>query len=370
MRNARLQAQDLSRTNEFVSTLLSKEDLKDLEKQEAAEAQKLAQPLTNGTGMLRTDAKPRFSDPPAPPPQQPLPEKPDISASKRGDRPKSGPPNASPIRQDNLSQIIQLTEALNNAKRDIDLQTARMRELETMLEKEKEAREVAEGVARRLEESAALQMNGTAPENVEKAVSEPEEKNTQPEDAKDQPAVAAAGLKDVDDAGSQTRFDDMAIEVIDLKDQLLQWQKRCEVAEMERDRDRKSLEEMVIYIREEEQRKQAAAEKNSDSTSRPKATTLQNEESTDDETAAKPSTKSIGKLDVREASSSDGLDGSPTLSRANTIKPMNTHRGSTLQDQRLQASLPYASMMGVVLIGIGMMAYINGWQSRPPSVER
>jgi hypothetical protein len=32
------------------------------------------------------------------------------------------------------------------------------------------------------------------------------------------------------------------------------------------------------------------------------------------------------------------------------------------QDPLLAQGLPYASMVGVVLIGMGLMAYINGWQ--------
>jgi hypothetical protein len=137
MRNARLQAQDLNRTNSFVNTLLSKNDVKDLEKPEAPEAPK---PHLNGGIPFRPDPKTRFSEPPAPPPQQPLPEKPNVPGLKRGptERPKSGPPEAtSPVRQENMSQIVQLTEALNNAKRDMDTQTARMRELEDMLQKER-----------------------------------------------------------------------------------------------------------------------------------------------------------------------------------------------------------------------------------------
>ena len=111
------------------------------------------------------------TDPPAPPPQQPLPEKPDVPGLKRGagDRPKSGPTLSSPIRQDNASQILQLTEALNNAKRDIDTQTARMRELEAMLDREREARALAEELAMRLEESAKSQANGPSAPSADTA---------------------------------------------------------------------------------------------------------------------------------------------------------------------------------------------------------
>lgn len=374
MRNARLQAQDLSRTNQFVTTLLSKDDLKDLEKQEAPEPPKLSQQMVNGNGVARVEHKARFSDPPAPPPQQPLPEKPDVPAMKRGgERPKSGPPNASPIRQDNLSQIIQLTEALNNAKRDIDLQTARMRELESMLQKEREAREVAEDLARRLEESATTQVNGfikTDGPETEQHPSDTAKSIDTVEAAESNPSLPSA-TETADQAASelQSRIDGMECQVVELKEQLLQWQQRCEIAESERDADRKSLEVMVIQLREEEARRVEAQEV-AQAKTRPPLQERSSDELTDDDSPLGLSAKSVKKLDAELSSSSDGLEGSPTLSRANTIKPLNPQRGASSQDQRLQASLPYASMLGVVLIGMGMMAYINGWQAPPPRVER
>jgi len=37
-------------------------------------------------------------------------------------------------------------------------------------------------------------------------------------------------------------------------------------------------------------------------------------------------------------------------------------------DALLYNTTPYASMIGVVLIGMGLMAYLNGWQQ--PKVDR
>src|SRR6266566_5815157 len=108
MRTARLQSQDLALTQQFLNALLSKDDIKNEQKHEGADPAKPH--VVNGNGLsFRSDPKARFSDPPAPPPQQPLPEKPDVArphgadvpALKRGsaERPKSLPSNASPIRQ-------------------------------------------------------------------------------------------------------------------------------------------------------------------------------------------------------------------------------------------------------------------------------
>ncbi len=80
MRIARLQTNELGRTDNFFGSLLSKDDIKEVEKLAVVEAPKA--PVVNGAALpFRNDVKPRFSDPPAPPPQQPLPEKPDVARS-------------------------------------------------------------------------------------------------------------------------------------------------------------------------------------------------------------------------------------------------------------------------------------------------
>ncbi|KAF5132897.1 putative protein C3H7.13 [Metarhizium anisopliae] len=384
MRNARLQAQDLSRTNQFVNTLLTKEDVKDLEKPEVPEPakQQQSQPSVNGGIPFRSDPKTRFSEPPAPPPQQPLPEKPDVPSLKRGptERPKSGPPNSVAARQENMNQIIQLTEALNNAKRDIDTQTARMRELEEMLQKEREARELAEELAKRLEASTNLQMNGSvlSPADVtmtdisesaqEQEVEESgDSRSAAPEETEPQKNDTSA--EEVT-ASLQSRIDNMDEQMNDMREQLEQWKHRCETAESERDESRKSLAEMVVQLRAEEA-KRIAAEERRRSRSRSRATeskadvTEQEAPATAPPDPEKPD-KTIAATNTSKTDTEDG----PTLSRANTITPLSSQRGFASRDQSLQAGLPYASMLGVVLLGMGLMAYINGWQSPPPRIEQ
>ncbi|UKZ56775.1 hypothetical protein TrVGV298_010616 [Trichoderma virens] len=361
MRSAKLQAQDLNRTNQFINTLLSKDDLKDVEK--------IRSP--------RTTKAPDY-DPPAPPPQQPLPEKPDVPSLKRGslERPKSDSANSSPIRQENLSQIIQLTEALNNAKRDIDTQTARMRELEMMLQKEREARELAEELARRLEESA----NNTQVNGVE-SHEEPGEaqKSTQVVDDADETRTVLPEAEEVSQADKvaqetaaalQSRIDTMDEQMRELRMQMEEWRSRCEAAETERDSGRKTLEEMVIQLREEETKRVAAEERR-----RSRSRTLRNERDGEAQDVVASATPEVAKLALKQErsltnSSQDSAD-APTLSRANTITPQTSPRGGPLNSQHLRAGIPYASMIGVVLLGMGLMAYMNGWQSSPSqAVER
>lgn len=374
MRSARLQAQDLGRTNQFVNTLLSRNDIKDMEKSDIPEPAK-AQHMVNGNGLpYRHDTKARFSEPPAPPPQQPLPEKPDTPALKRlpNDRPKSVPANTSPVRQENLSQIIQLTEALNNAKRDIDTQTARMRELENMLQKEREARELAEDLAKRLEESASSQLNGAAVPSATTIATEPthygtEEDSTSEDDATViEPEVPADTEPSKETAiALQLRIDTMEDQMVTLREQMEMWKSRCEEAESAREADRKTLAEMVVQLRAEEARR---ASRERRSRSRRRAT--EGKENTTERESLSSTTSSDALVPQADGSgSSDDTMDQPTLSRTNTITPYSINQGNRPR-QHLEASIPYASALGVVLVGMGLMAYINGWQGPPSPAER
>ncbi|KAG8166564.1 hypothetical protein KVR01_002253 [Diaporthe batatas] len=382
MRNARQQAQDLSRTSKFLDALLSNEDVKNQEKPEVPEPPK--PPVVNGNAhSFRSDGKTRFSDPPAPPPQQPLPEKPDVARSqgdvpslKRAttERPKSGPSSASPIRQDNLSQIIQLTEALNSAKREIDTQTSKMRDLEDMLQRERQAREAAEELAKRLEDDAHSRMNGLSKPQIEdptlaEAFEPPSERsgegNAQTEEIQ-KTTQREAGEDRTDSLQSQ--IDNMLSEMKGLREQVDNYKKQAEQATSERDADRKTLAEMVQQIRQRDEeaaalKAAARARTRSRSNGRDRSATV---------TAREPSRgRSVANRGDGEATSlpstdEDALDDKPTLSRANTITPTpRSPSKRAVSDQALLDSIPYASMMGVVLLGMGLMAYINGWQPQP-----
>lgn len=376
MRSAKLQSQDLNRTNAFINTLLSKDDVKDLDKNDGLEPPK-PPPMINGNVLpFRADAKTRFSDPPAPPPQQPLPEKPAAGSMKRGaERPSPGATGASPIRQENTSQVKELIEALNIAKRDFDSQSVRMRELENMLQKEREARELAEDLARRLEENANVHMNGNAkssePASDETTLETPSAKADEPT-----PAVTEAPQPEDDSAAEtatqlQTRIDHMEGQMKEMTESLREWQERCKVAEAERDDDRKTLAEMVIQLRAEEARRSATKEKSRSRSRKGRAEDLKSESI---ESTSPTNPNSIQHVPAK--TQSDGAasedettqDATPAPSEAKTA--VNLRRSGPSSEQHLQAGLPYASMVGVVLIGMGLMAYINGWQPQPARLDQ
>ncbi|WYZ39505.1 hypothetical protein EsH8_III_001419 [Colletotrichum jinshuiense] len=386
MRSARLQSQDLSRTGQFIHALLSKDDVKDLEKPEGAEP---VRQLPNGNALpFRTDAKTRFSDPPAPPPQQPLPEKPDVPSLKRGttERPKThstASNNTSPVGRDNLHQIIQLTEALNNAKKDMDNQTARIRDLEDMLRKEREARELAEDMAKILEDSTVSKDTNGAPKehDTEALLAEAFEPPREGPDAQDvemtdaEPIAKEPTPESTEDIAArfQSKIDLMVSEMGDLKQQMEAWKQRCEKAETERDADRKTLAEMVLQLRRDEEARQAAAAAAA-AAEKPRSQSRgrrgRKQVPADKTTSVVQTDGSADLAPAAEQTESTAEDPSdkPTLSRANTITPLTTTvPGKLAKDQALMAGVPYASMLSVVIIGMGLMAYINGWQPEPTS---
>lgn len=426
--------------------------------------------MVNGNNSLsfRADPKARFSDPPAPPPQQPLPEKPDVPSLKRGstERPKSGAAsNTSPIRPDVMGQVLQLTDALNTAKREIVTQHSRMRELEDKLHREQEARRYAEELSQQIEmqssifapamaaaDSAAAAAAAAVAPRMNGAAKSPgggrdreHNRDLTLEEAFEPPLTTAATTSssldakddddDIDDeekdssadAAFRARIDSMMTEMEGMKRQLKAFQERAEKAEAERDADRETLADMVQRIRrrDEDDAKlaaeaeaaaaataaaaavaaAAATSRSASSTTKaattPTTTTPLPGSATGDsasrsrnstttakgDAASTESSATASGHDVNSAASArsrlqkqqqqkpgDGLDDDDdlfdaSLSRSNTITPASLTNKVT-HDPTVLHGIPYASMVGVVLIGMGLMAYLNGWQPSPGRLDR
>ncbi|RMZ81244.1 hypothetical protein DV737_g2543, partial [Chaetothyriales sp. CBS 132003] len=194
----------------------------------------------------RTDHLTRFAEPPAPPPQQPLPEKPDGGA-------KTSPNN---------SQMLQLIDALSVAKKELDSQATRVKQLEDMLKEERSARAHAEERARCLEHASVARPVG----QVEQAVD-------------------ASSASPADEHDTAQRLDATLADMQRMKAEVDGWKRRADAAEV-------PLEHVVTTV-------------------------LRKDEN-----------------------------------------------GEVL------VSAPYVSMLGVVLIGVGLMAYLNSWQKTDRQEDR
>jgi hypothetical protein len=377
MKTARLQTNDLGRADHFLGAILSKEDIRETEKPPVVEPTKALQ-VNGGSLAFRGDAKPRFSDPPAPPPQQPLPEKPDVARSHNFDpsspsslkrtnteRPRSVP-NVSPIRQEPSSQIITLVEALASAKKEIDTQSARMRDLEEMLQKERQARELAEELAKRLESQSGLQTNGESEHKgegfiIEEAFEPPYDpvQNKELERAESEPKQKDVEMRTSSDPTLlEQRLETMLVDMQELRDQMESFKHRAETAETERDSDRKTLAEMVETIRSDElARKSSSTERGRSPAHHLLTKGLLDGTADELNTTVAPLSRKVGLVNGHVKNGGSERPAAGTLSR---------HPGG--HDPLLYHTTPYASMIGVVLIGMGLMAYLNGWQ--PPKADR
>ena len=366
-----------------------------------------------------SDPKTRFIDPPAPPPSQPLPEKPDTSLrSKMADIPALQPllrrsdtekPRAlpesnddSPTKNEQGSHIVNLVEALTTAQREITSQGERLKSMEDALEQERQARSAAEERADKLKPEPHV-VAGKGTEMV--------------------PSVLKEGQTEIlpeaaNPTSLQQRLELMRVEMDGMRQQVERYRQRAEAAEQESQRDRESLAEMVARLR----RRDEAAEKRKAMRSKRRSERGQTgQESERSNLTEDPGQDSMDRdLDDDLEAADEQLNGhvDTVLSRQKTLKP-EEFRGSPLShgetpwsievlkglsrsqledpanavstatagsgrpagsggnmvirrsaaQERLVQSAPYASMLGVVIVGVSLMAYLNGW-SKGVSGER
>ncbi|KAJ5492584.1 hypothetical protein N7539_001330 [Penicillium diatomitis] len=381
LKQAKQQSSDLRQTDEFLTAIMKPGYA---EKQKANKPSPLegngARPLNGRPKMPRVDSFSRFSEPPAPPPQQPLPEKPDaptrngpdaFSPLKRSDteRPRTGAVN-SPVSRDS-SQILALLESLSMTKREIETQGSRIKELEDLLRQEKAARESAEEKVKQLEMDTPPETSDSAdgptseiiPAHLDfqsQARQEEDFESTKP--AKTNGAIQFTdGSADVDskveesstESQLQERLESVMKQMDEMHKQMAALKDRAEASEKDNITLRQSLAEMIETIRKDRQ------EREEKDLAALKAAQDQKSLSFTDSPSS-PETVSI------DESVSD-IDTSPTESGDSTmqaIAPAQSRNVVTLDKRRpyLEAASPYASMLGVVLLGVGLMAYLNEWQ--------
>lgn len=382
IKQAKQQSHELHQTGDFFGTLLNSEPGKEIGKLPQHEQGRPHQ--VNGIQLpLKIEPMPRFSDPPAPPPQQPLPEKPDSARASPLDaiaqpslpRAVTEKPgldmNGSPTKAETSNQFLSLVEALSSAKKELDSQGARMKALEDMLQHERSARESAEERARRLEDQRRRGENGSV---VDEAVEPPavdthkqsnginqsdgnhDSQQTRslqvtktPEELSKDTANGSAST-----ARLQQRVEQMVAEMDEMKKQMEKYKRRAESAEEESVTTRRTLAEMIEKIRHE------GASKDADGITRRVSMEIATQTETGPE-ADKESSR-VGTLLNKAAGGENGhAIGPGELAQLERAMATALARSPNARD-RLSQSAPFASMLGVVLIGVGLMTYLNGWQ--------
>lgn len=330
---------------------------------------------------VKLDPKSRFTEPPAPPPRQPLPEKPGTAREDAWEIPLQGSLRRTETEKPSIaaspSQVVSLVEALASAKREIEAQGARVKHLEEMLQEERIARESAEGRAQQLEKRSRedVQIDPASSENREDekmVTSLIESLNGKEKRAVDN--LTQGGLREAGNekasarmesegehdsaARLQRRLDLMMVEMSQMKQMMEAYKLRAETAEKDSASSSKSLAEMVEKIRREEAERETKRQKvngATDLTSKADSSSysLGDVASTLTLSSAYRTGEEI--LENGKFSSGDETTGSEQARPSSLTRMRNPH-------DHLVHSAPYASILGVVAIGVGLMAYLNGWQ--------
>lgn len=263
-----------------------------------------------------------------------------------------------------------LNDALQTAKKEIESQSVRLRDLEAMLTEERRAREDAEERANRLERerlAAELQIpNGDI-------------KETEDDDETDETETIVANgsvspdLADGATARLQQRLDTMVSEMNEMKMQMEKYRQRAETAEA----DRKSLSEMIENIRNDNAKlagKEAKRRSRSLSGSAEKEVDHSVDRSAGGENAEESEITIINERDVDEDANGTVLrkavqNGRPaehedTAASSKTSRALATR--ATRNELALLHGAPAISMLTVVALGVAVMAWLNDY----PKVDR
>ncbi|WPH01767.1 Hypothetical protein R9X50_00461900 [Acrodontium crateriforme] len=359
MKMAMQQNQDLVRARQQIEALLGGKVESPVKDSKTGSEKPRSSPM-----KVKTDFKTHFSEPPAPPPQAPLPEKPDVLRAladpiiqpllRRNETARPALANDSPTRNDHSSDILRLCEELKLAKGELSNQSARMRTLENELAQERTARESAEERAQRLLERRDSPTTSCPPDSVG-------------DDDNDR-TVPATFSPDL-----QQQLDRLHATMDEMKQQVESYRRRAETAESERDKAQKSLSEMV-----EEKRKENAHRETPISPSKsPKS--LKNSTAILD---AKPfevnghailpkSESPTGETLFERAGVENGhpitAEQAKILTEMLSREVLNLHNsGDGDENPIAYYTRPYGSAAAVVLLGFLVMTWVNGW----PKVER
>ncbi|KAF1964709.1 factor arrest protein 10 [Bimuria novae-zelandiae CBS 107.79] len=356
---ARQQSQDLQQAHSYINAILIADPKEKSTKNSPINSTKIS-PIND------VNLKARFSDPPAPPPQQPLPEKPDAPSLKRIDSEKFKS-MGSPVRSD--AHLSTLNDALQTAKKEIESQGVRLRDLEAMLTEERRAREDAEERANRLERERLLGETPIANGDIHKVDADDDASETETVVAN---GSASSNVADVATARLQQRLDTMMTEMNEMKIQMDQYRQRAETAEA----DRRTLAEMIENIRNDNAKmSDKAAKRRSRSGSGSAQAEADNiDRSVEGEQKEDGEITIINEKDVGNDTNGTVIrksiqDGRPA-EHGNAAASNKTSQALATRANRNELALlhsaPAISMLTVVALGVAVMAWLNDY----PKVDR
>jgi hypothetical protein len=266
------------------------------------------------------------------------------------------------------SQIVSLVEALTLARKEITSQGAKVKDLEMMLQQERVAREAAE---KRLEaqstdtgshdvvsrdgqdqdQDQAGQIHGLLPSS--KVIEEAKENAAWRSIGSDQDSSEDEKIPNDTTARLQRKLDIMVAEMDEMKQVMEKYKRRVEGAEEETSASRKSLVEMVEKIRNDDALREAKLQAR-DGVSTP----ISNGGLLLTDTESSPSSNEM----LKQAGVENGKPLGPGEVAALERVTSTALAQSRSRHDQLAQSAPYASILGVMCVGMGLMVILNGWQ--------
>ena len=355
------QSQDLARARQQSEQILGGKveiPAKELKPDSKTDSKPNSEKARSSPTKSNLDIMAHFSEPPMPPPQAPLPEKPDVARAladpiirpllRRDDTALSSPNASSPTRPDHSSDILRLCEELKLAKGEISNQSERMRNLEHELAQERSARESAEERALRFERRDSPTKDG------ERYIDTADE------------AISPTSPPDL-----QSQLDRLRATMDEMKLQMESYRQRAETAETDRDEARSSLAEMV-ELKRREMAEASSSQSGPGSPKSPKKSPLLNGSfpQLNGHAPGPRSDRSGTETILERAGVEEGQPINAEQARALTelltqevLRPQGTSNGDSALAYYGQ---PYGSAAAVVLLGMLVMTWVNGW----PKVER
>ncbi|GAB7345994.1 hypothetical protein MBLNU457_4768t2 [Dothideomycetes sp. NU457] len=348
---ARQQSSDIARAKQALAGVLEI-DLADVVNDE----KKIPHQVIKPSPVKSKHDNKHFSEPPAPPPQQPLPAKPDVAKALADpviqpllQRSHTARPsvftNSSPNSADQSQALLVLTSELKLAKEQIPRLEDRVKNLEQALQAEKTLRETAEERADVLEKlsrkDSGLLSNGEIHETAD--------------------TTTTGANSTTTDEELHNQLERLRATVDEMKQHMESYRRRAETAEAERDESRKTLAEMIEEKRNAniEAERVAAAQH---------ATITANHHAL--------GTKDLnGHLSPPET---NGVVLTTLLEKAGITvnQPMSKEQAANLQkllnveapdskDWSSQLSyhgIPHACALSTIVVGLALMHYLNGWE--------
>lgn len=348
------QSQDLARARQNIEAMLGGKV--ESPTKEKAGSEKSSRPSPTKS---KTDLKAHFSEPPAPPPSAPLPEKPDVARAladpliqpllRRTDTAKPTSADSSPTRRDHSSDILRLCEELKIAKGELSTKSERVKSLEDELAQERTARESAEERAQRLEQGERKDSSRDLGASLAAETNEAGHKID--------PDQSATDL--------QIQLDRLRTTMDEMKQQMETYRQRAEIAETERDEARQSLSEMIEQKRKENAEQTAVRTPSRSRRSTPRSSPQSEGKAVELNGHAVSPTPLSPTSDIllERAGVEEGQPITPEQAKILTqfLTKEILNASADAESALVYHGRPLASAAAVVFVGVLIMSWMNGW---------